>query len=581
MANRPSSQPPTVSVIVPVWNVEPYLVQCLDSVVGQTLGLERIELVAIDDGSTDGSGRILDEYAARYPQVVVIHEPNSGGPGRPRNLGIDRATGTYVFFLDADDYLGIEALERLVAMAERNESDIVLGKLVGIEGRRRYSERGAFAKTRERAELEQVYPSGNVLKLFRRSLLERGRHRFREGIPGGEDGDFMARVYPEARTMSVVADYDCYFVRKRPGSQTNRPDRRDDLLEVLGRVEAERIEVLAAHRKPGPRRDALMRRHIKKVARLYGSGRWLPLPAEDRRRVFDAGAALLGRWHTNAIQRALPAWSAIRTYCLQHGLLAELEDIAACPDEAAFRDPLVEGDRIYARFPHFRDAAGIPDSCFDITRQVVPVHRLSRAAVVDGSLELEGEAYLGLVGGTTRVELRGWPRGPRWQFEATSLPTPELRDLRVDYPTARYAAAIDLATAAAGQPLPRGTWSIHVSIGTATVRRDRVVAAPSRGAQAAGWARMPRGGGLRTAAGRELRLGVGRPSLTDVALEWAEPAYRRLRRLFRSLSRRVGRARAMAAERLGVPRAGGHKILKRREESRRKLAETEKRDAGS
>jgi poly(ribitol-phosphate) beta-N-acetylglucosaminyltransferase len=136
MANRPSSQPPTVSVIVPVWNVEPYLVQCLDSVVGQTLGLERIELVAIDDGSTDGSGRILDEYAARFPQVVVIHEPNSGGPGRPRNLGIDRATGTYVFFLDADDYLGTEALERLVAMAERNESDIVLGKLVGVEGRR-------------------------------------------------------------------------------------------------------------------------------------------------------------------------------------------------------------------------------------------------------------------------------------------------------------------------------------------------------------------------------------------------------------------------------------------------------------
>lgn len=452
MASEAKKSSPIVSVIVPVWNVEPYLRQCLDSVVGQTLGLERIELLAVDDGSTDGSGRMLDEYAARYPQVVVSHEPNSGGPGRPRNIGLDRATGTYVFFLDADDYLGPEALERLVAMAERNESDIVLGKLVGVEGRRRYSERGVFAKTRERAELEQVYPSGNVLKLFRRSLLDRVGTRFREAIPGGEDGDFMARIYPEAGTMSVVADYDCYFVRKRAGSQTIRADRHDDLLETLARVEAERIEVLAAHRKPGARRDALMLRHIKKVAQLFGPGRWLPLPPEERRRVFDAAAALLGRWHTEAIQRSLPAWSAIRTYCLQHGLRAELEDIAACPAEVSFRDPFVEGDRIYARYPHFRDAAGIPDSCFDVTGQVVPVHKLSRAAVVEGSLQLEGEAYLALVGGTTTVELRRWPTGPTWQFATRSLPTPELRDLRIDYPTAGYAVSLDLATAAGGQP---------------------------------------------------------------------------------------------------------------------------------
>jgi hypothetical protein len=435
-------------------------------------------------------------------------------------------------------------------MAERNESDIVLGKLVGVEGRRQYAERGVFAKNRERAELEQVYPSGNILKLFRRSLLERGGHRFLEGIPGGEDGDFMARVYPEARTLSVVADYDCYFVRKRPGSQTNRADRRDDLVQTLARVETERIEVLVAHRTPGPGRDALMRRHMKKIARLFGSGRWLPLPPEERRRVFDAGAAILGRWHTDAIQRSLPAWSAIRTYCLQHGLLAELEDIAACPADVAFRDPLVEGDRIYARYPHFRDAAGIPDACFDVTDQVRPLHRLTRAAVVDGSLELAGEAYLALVGGTTTIELRRWPRGPTWQFDATPLPTPNLRDLRIDYPMAGYAAAIDLATAAGGKPLPRGTWSIHASIGTATIRRDRVVTAPRRAASDDGHSPIVLGRHLRIAAGREVRLRVGRPKPAEVVLERAEPAYRRLRRLTRALSRRAVRARALAAKRL-------------------------------
>ncbi len=549
MTNRTSSPRPTVSVVVPVWNVEPYLVQCLDSVVGQTLGIDRIELIAVDDGSTDGSGRILDEYAARHPQVKVTHEPNSGGPGRPRNLGLDRAAGTYVFFLDADDYLGPEALERLVAMAERNESDVVLGKLVGIEGRRRYGDTGVFSKTRERAALEQVYPSGNVLKLFRRSLLDRLGLRFREGIPGGEDGDFMARLYPEAGTISVVADYDCYFARRRPGSQTNR-HRHDDLLETLARIEGERIEVLAAHRRPGAGRDALMRRHIRKVARLFSGSRWLPLPPEERRRVFDAGAALLARWHTDAIQRSLPAWAAIRTYCLENGLLAELEDIAGCPAKVAFREPLVEGNRIYARYPHFRDAAGIPDRCFDITRHVLAVHTLRRAAVVDGSLDLEGEAYLALVGGTTTVELRRWPRGESWQLETRSAPTPNLRDRRIAYPMAGYAVTINLATAAGGQPLPRGTWSIHLSIGTSTVRRDIVVAVPRGAAVTTGGSQIVPGRGLRIAAGRELRLRIGRPDPGVVLLERARPAYRRLRRLVRGVSRRLSRARSLAAKAL-------------------------------
>jgi poly(ribitol-phosphate) beta-N-acetylglucosaminyltransferase len=549
MADSTAARQPTVSVIVPVWNVEPYLAQCLDSVIAQTLGFDRIEVIAVDDGSTDGSGRMLDEYASRHPQVVVVHQPNSGGPGRPRNVGLDRATGTYVFFLDADDYLGPEALERLVAMAERNESDIVLGKLVGVEGRRQYSDRGVFARNLDRANLEDVYGSGNVLKLFRRSFLDRVGLRFREGLAGGEDGDFMARVYPVAGTISVVADYDCYFARRRRGSQTNRPDRRDDLLQTLARLEAERFQVVAAHRKPGPARDRLMRRHIKKVTRLYAPRRWLALAPEERRRVFEAGRALLDRWHTDAIQRALPAWTAIRTYCLQHGLLAEMEDIVACPPGVAFRQPLVEDDRLYARYPHFRDAAGIPDSCFDITSHVVPRHTLGRAAVVDGSLELAGQAYLSLVGGSTIVELRRWPVGPRWQFETRSVGTPDLRDRVIKYPEAGYAVTIDLATAAGGRPLPRGTWSIHLSIGTEAVRRDHVAAVPRRAAASARRSPVVKGGGLRVATG-EVRLRIGRPSAGLVLLERAESVYRRAGRLLRRIAGRASRARAAAGKRV-------------------------------
>ena len=172
---------PIVTIVIPVWNVEPWLRQALESVERQTIGTEAIELVAVDDGSTDGSGELLDRWAVDRPWVRVVHQPNSGGPGGPRNVGIDRARGTYVFFLDGDDYLGVEAIERLVAMAERNESDIVLGRVVAVEGRKIRRQRGVFRRNIDKADPELVYRSGNVLKLFRRSMLERSALRFEAG----------------------------------------------------------------------------------------------------------------------------------------------------------------------------------------------------------------------------------------------------------------------------------------------------------------------------------------------------------------------------------------------------------------
>jgi CDP-glycerol glycerophosphotransferase len=542
---------PTISVVVVCHDDWGRLRECLASVVGQSIGLDRLELIAIDDGSTDGSGRILDEYAARYPQVTVCHEPNSGGPGRPRNVGLDRATGRFVFFLDADDYLGVEALERLVAMAERNQSDIVLGKIVGIEGRKMYRATGVFASNQDRVTLEEAYTSSNVLKLFRRSFLERVGLRFREGIAGGEDGDFMARVYLEAATISVVADYDCYFTRRRAGSQTTRKDRKDDLAEYITRLERDRIGPVVARRKPGRGRDILVRKHIRKLCRKFGRY-WRALEPEERRRVFDVGSAVVRRWHTDSIQRAMPAREAIRAHCLKQGLLAELEDIVACSDGAAFRDPIVDRGRIYARYPHFRDASGIPDSCFDITNEVVPQQRLTRAAVAEGTLHLSGEAYMKLVGGATTVELHRWPRGATWPFAATAVPTPELRDKAVSYARAGFDVSIDLSTAAGGRPLPAGTWSIRLAVGTDGIHRVMPLVAPRR--PPSSWAVGRVGDDVEPAAlyvnrARELRLRVGRPRRAVTWLERAEASYIRLAR---RLGWAMGRVRASRLIRAAV-----------------------------
>ena len=107
-----------VSVILPVYNTRAYLRECLDSVLAQDVDPGSFEIVAVDDGSTDGSGEILDEYALRHAFVRVMHQENSGWPGQPRNRGLEASRGEYVFFLDSDDVLGPEAVRRLCDVAD-------------------------------------------------------------------------------------------------------------------------------------------------------------------------------------------------------------------------------------------------------------------------------------------------------------------------------------------------------------------------------------------------------------------------------------------------------------------------------
>ena len=488
---------PIVSVIVPVWNVEAYLRECLDSVLRQTIGRDQLELIAVDDGSTDGSPAILDAYAAEYPEVTVLHETNSGGPGRPRNLGLDRATGTYVFFLDADDYLGDEALQRLVAMAERNDADVVLGRVVGLDGRRIPD---VYERTRDRVDVEQVYRTLSAQKLFRRSLVTRLGLRFDEGIGGHEDGPFTLEAYLAARRISVVGDYSCYFIRPGGGVRPSVP--RADLLE---RIERERIEVVARYRPPGVHRDVLLFRHLTEVARVFNR-RWLADGPDERRRAFEAGARIVRRWHSRRMDSSLTPWSAIRIECLSRGLQAELEDIVAAPLDDVFGDPVIEGRRLFARYPHRGEPTHIPDRCFDITPYVSIFQRVTSAELHDHTLHLAGQAYLALVGGSSVVELRRWPRGPSIPITPSALPSPGLRDRQVAHPMAGFDAAVDLDTVLDGGPLSSGSWDVLITVGTPTVRRTAPLDAPVvvRDGRAAG--DEPR---LIRTARRSMRLQVG------------------------------------------------------------------------
>ncbi len=116
---------PLVSIIIPIYNVEKHLKKCLDSVLSQTY--RNIEIILIDDGSTDNSGYIADEYSRHNDNISVIHT-NNGGLSRARNIGIKSASGQWISFIDSDDYVSRDFISKLLNLAINNDADIATCK---------------------------------------------------------------------------------------------------------------------------------------------------------------------------------------------------------------------------------------------------------------------------------------------------------------------------------------------------------------------------------------------------------------------------------------------------------------------
>lgn len=126
---------PLISIIVPVYKVEDYLIRCVDSITNQTY--KNIEIILIDDGSPDNSGKICDELRKKDNRIVVIHKTN-GGQSEARNKGLDIAKGEYIGFVDSDDYIEENMFETLLDIAEREKADIVSGKIKKIFKNNKY-----------------------------------------------------------------------------------------------------------------------------------------------------------------------------------------------------------------------------------------------------------------------------------------------------------------------------------------------------------------------------------------------------------------------------------------------------------
>ncbi|WP_336051957.1 glycosyltransferase family 2 protein [Streptomyces sp. CA2R101] len=439
---------PTVSVIVPVHNTRRYLDRSLGSVFAQTLDRRRIEVIAVDDGSTDGSAEWLDEQAALHPHLTVLRQEASGGPGKPRNAGLDRATGDYVFFLDSDDRLAPAALARLVHMAKRCGSDVVYGRIAGAEGR---SAPVDLRTTSDQVSVfdSPVYWSLAAFKLFRRSFLEEHRLRFVEGRLLAEDLPFGIAALLRARTVSVLADQDCYYLHGR--DDDSNASRQDidwcDYLDYIGTV----LDGLADEVPPGEQRDKLMIRHFHGEILMPFGAAYLARDAADRHAMAAAARPLVERYLTDRVRAALPPRLRLRAHCLRAGLDDALTAVVRADTERQPDPPRLTDGRVYAGYPHFRDPQHpLPDACYDLTDRVVLRQRLIRWGWVGGVLHLRGTAGLTLLGGDT-VEVQLQRSGAVHRVPAR-------------YADGTWQAAVDPATAADGGPLTDGIWGLKIVV---------------------------------------------------------------------------------------------------------------------
>ncbi|MCX5263488.1 glycosyltransferase family 2 protein [Streptomyces sp. NBC_00199] len=382
---------PDVTVVIAVYNTMPYLTECLNSLLGQSIGRERLEIVAVDDGSTDDSGPELDRFAARYPDTVkVLHQPNSGGPAAPSNRALEVATGRYVYFIGSDDYLGEEALERMVKYGDKHGSDVVVGKMVGTNGR--YVHQALYKKNDSNVSLYDSalpFTLANT-KLFRRELVEKYKLRFPEHLPVGSDQPFTIEACVRAAKISVVADYVCYYAVKR-GDASNITYRADHLARL--RATAEIMDFTAGLIEAGPQRDAVLRRHFTwELAKLVQDD-FPSLDRELQRQICAGIARLADTYFTDGIRDAMDVKRRVRIALAHAGAIDELAEAISSEKKRGATPFVLEGTRAFARYPGFRDPRiGLADRVYEVLGESVPAPLAEGTELLASAWEQQGDA---------------------------------------------------------------------------------------------------------------------------------------------------------------------------------------------
>lgn len=219
-----------VSVIIPVYNSGKYLKKCIDSIVNQTLDL--IEIIIVDDGSTDNSLTIAEEYSRSYPDSVKVYSIKNGGQGIARNYGVKMASGKYLAFVDSDDYIDCEMYEILFKYAETNDCELTICPYYRVD------ELGTVINV-EMNNTEQAIiniNSGPTNKLFKRDIWLEKKVMFSEDL-WYEDLEATMKYLFNCKKIGWVNEKPLYYYVQRLGSSINLYNERvNDIFQVFDRI---------------------------------------------------------------------------------------------------------------------------------------------------------------------------------------------------------------------------------------------------------------------------------------------------------------------------------------------------------
>jgi glycosyltransferase involved in cell wall biosynthesis len=229
---------PRISVIIPTYNRAQFITRCLDAIAESSLPQELFEVICVDDCSTDNTRTILESYKKIKHFRIIFRSMNSGGASEPRNDGIKAAQGEYLLFIDSDDYIGADLLHDLLAMAEKNNADMVCAPYWTESGRA--TSKHAFTNfprdTVDFFKSKLIFYIKALGKLVRKSLIEKYAIFFPQGIKYREDNEFVMKCYAVSKTISTLSnEIKYYYIEDRNDvSLTNYSQKnRKDVIPVL------------------------------------------------------------------------------------------------------------------------------------------------------------------------------------------------------------------------------------------------------------------------------------------------------------------------------------------------------------
>ena len=488
---------PTLSVVVPIYNVERYLTDCLESLAQQTF--TDLEVILVDDGATDSSATIAAAFAERDDRFQLVRQPN-GGLGNARNTGADRATGDYIAFVDSDDVVVRNAYELLVGSLEATGSDFASGnyhRLTSTGTRQAGMVTSAFTATRLRTHVTKHAALLNDRtawnKVFRRSFWTHHGFRWPEGVLY-EDIPVTLPAHVLAESVDVLRQ-PIYLWRARVGDSTSITQRRTEPRAIRDRTSA--VDGVSRFMAEHGDHD-LKKRYDRAVAEQDLKYFLQQLDAADEpfRALF---LDLVNDFFDRADDKVfdpLPAIDRLKWHLVRRRLMPELLEVLRFEKSGELPGtPVVRrGRSFYGNYPFRGDAVlQVPDEVYKLDRDELPLRARIEDIHWEGDrLVLEGFAYIAFFDlskeRSSRIRLTleeaGHPESVvALHVRKVSRPdvTAAALDGVTDYTWSGFEASVDAAALRQRRGFRDGQWRLRIEVRSHGIMRRRWVSATAPG----------------------------------------------------------------------------------------------------